>query len=322
MVQEEVTMKTFIGAVIAIMLFITFLCNIYEIPFLFGYGLEGYAYVDRNEDGQFNEGEGLAGVKVNMYDEQGELVKSQLTNANGYYNIRGMDEGTYHLEFEPPAGYRQMTMDSNGKFNIDYPNTTVKNAEFALLDDTAAPPPSQPGKPQQLSGVSLKPSEATVVTSNFPDENYADWDTIWLDADSEVYLRFLLDDLPANIDVAEAILSLAITETSTAGGQTVSITEPNPAQSWSESSLTWNNKPSPDPNAPVFHSQMQSYAGAGSLDQFDLGPLVGYALANNPQPKSIDFMLSFAGTADLSQEWFTHPSDREPILRLSYPEHP
>jgi len=62
-------------------------------------------WFDTDRDGQQDPGEnGVAGVTVELYDDQGNLVGTTTTDSNGNYIFTDLVPGDYKLTFIPPAG--------------------------------------------------------------------------------------------------------------------------------------------------------------------------------------------------------------------------
>ena len=58
---------------------------------------------DIDGDGVQDPGEpGIAGVTVTLYDSNGNLIATQVTDVNGNYLFTGLQPGTYIVEFELP----------------------------------------------------------------------------------------------------------------------------------------------------------------------------------------------------------------------------
>ena len=79
--------------------------------------LGNYVWDDTNNDGQVTVGEpGMANVTVGLiFDANGNglpddaVLKTTTTNAQGYYQFTGLNEGTYFVTVTPPAGYVSST---------------------------------------------------------------------------------------------------------------------------------------------------------------------------------------------------------------------
>jgi hypothetical protein len=79
-----------------------------------------------------------------------------------------------------------------------------------------------------------------------------------------VYLRFPLTDIPAGTHIPYAKLHLKIHPNSTAQGLKIWEQMVNPSYTWTQASLTWDNAPSPDQNAPSIRDLLLSgYTGEG-----------------------------------------------------------
>ena len=72
-------------------------------------------WCDTNGNGTQDAGEaGVGGVKVQLYNDQGVVVASATTDANGNYLFSNLVPGSYYLGFVPPAGYGFTKADVGG----------------------------------------------------------------------------------------------------------------------------------------------------------------------------------------------------------------
>ena len=68
--------------------------------------LGDFVWFDENKDGVQNKDEqGLAGVKVTLKNENGEVVQTVETNEKGNYQFKDLVPGKYQVVFDAPAGY-------------------------------------------------------------------------------------------------------------------------------------------------------------------------------------------------------------------------
>ncbi|NJP07886.1 MAG: hypothetical protein HC837_20820, partial [Chloroflexaceae bacterium] len=82
--------------------------------------LGNLVWEDANNNGVVDSGEaGIAGVTVNLYDSDGNLVATTTTDSNGNYLFTGLNEGDYTVEIETPAGYISSS-GTNGSTSGDY----------------------------------------------------------------------------------------------------------------------------------------------------------------------------------------------------------
>lgn len=81
-------------------------CDVRMEPFAQdGILLGNRVWMDKNADGvQSPEEPGVGGVCVNLYDEDGELIRQTATDSNGYYGFN-VEAGTYSIEFVKPEGW-------------------------------------------------------------------------------------------------------------------------------------------------------------------------------------------------------------------------
>ncbi|WP_406661458.1 SdrD B-like domain-containing protein [Methanolobus sp. ZRKC3] len=78
-----------------------------------------FVWEDLNADGIQDTGEtGIAGVTVNLYNCNSNLLDTTTTNASGHYNFI-VEQGDYFVEFEAPAGYYLTHQDQGADDVID-----------------------------------------------------------------------------------------------------------------------------------------------------------------------------------------------------------
>ncbi|MEL1145889.1 SdrD B-like domain-containing protein, partial [Staphylococcus epidermidis] len=87
------------------------------------YNLGDYVWEDTNKDGIQDDSEkGISGVKVTLKDKNGNAIGTTTTDVSGHYQFKGLENGSYTVEFETPSGYtptkansgQDITVDSNG----------------------------------------------------------------------------------------------------------------------------------------------------------------------------------------------------------------
>ncbi len=80
-----------------------------------------YVWLDQDTDGEQDAVEyGILGVTVNLYDSNGNLIDSMLTDGFGYYTFDNLVPGDYYIEVIPLPGYNISTQDvDNGGGNDD-----------------------------------------------------------------------------------------------------------------------------------------------------------------------------------------------------------
>ena len=86
--------------------------------------LSGYVYHDRDNDGVRDAGEeGIGGTTVQLFDANGNLVDTLVTDSNGFYHFTGLTMGVYRIVETQPTGYLD-GLDAAGTIN----GTTVGSA--------------------------------------------------------------------------------------------------------------------------------------------------------------------------------------------------
>ncbi|TVQ00596.1 MAG: DUF11 domain-containing protein [Planctomycetaceae bacterium] len=78
--------------------------------------INGRAFIDRNGDGLFNNGDvGVAGLTVRLLTAgTGDVVQTTTTDALGNYRFQNLPEGTYDIELELPPGLESGLESLNG----------------------------------------------------------------------------------------------------------------------------------------------------------------------------------------------------------------
>ena len=56
---------------------------------------------------QDQDEKGISGVTVTLKDENGNVLKTVTTDADGKYKFTDLDNGNYKVEFTTPEGYTQ-----------------------------------------------------------------------------------------------------------------------------------------------------------------------------------------------------------------------
>ncbi|MDF0513857.1 SdrD B-like domain-containing protein [Agromyces sp. H3Y2-19a] len=110
-----------------------------------GFTLGDLVWVDGNGNGRFDDGEqGVPGVTVQVRDADGDLVATEVTDADGRWSVAGIPAGEYTVHVPaamfapggPLAGNVVRTVGSSG---ADAPNENADN------NNTAAPDPAATG---------------------------------------------------------------------------------------------------------------------------------------------------------------------------------
>lgn len=88
---------------------------------------------------------GVPGVTVRLFNENGDLIDTVQTNANGLYRFDGLPNGTYYIEFErplPPPVYTFAPVNQGGNSETDSDavpvngdNTLARTSFIQLVDD-------------------------------------------------------------------------------------------------------------------------------------------------------------------------------------------
>ncbi|MBC2047626.1 SdrD B-like domain-containing protein [Listeria booriae] len=104
--------------------------------------LKSFVFEDTNKNGTKEAGEaGVPGATVQLHGADGSVVATQTTDANGQYDFKDVQVGTYYIVVTAPAGY---DIKANHAFGADgvtgYINlteSTVTSYECAVIKDVA-----------------------------------------------------------------------------------------------------------------------------------------------------------------------------------------
>ncbi|HEJ9363765.1 TPA: carboxypeptidase regulatory-like domain-containing protein, partial [Staphylococcus aureus] len=90
------------------------------------YNLGDYVWEDTNKNGiQDQDEKGISGVTVTLKDENGNVLKTVTTDADGKYKFTDLDNGNYKVEFETPSGYTPTQVGSGTDEGIDSNGTST-----------------------------------------------------------------------------------------------------------------------------------------------------------------------------------------------------
>ncbi|WP_052998370.1 SdrD B-like domain-containing protein, partial [Staphylococcus aureus] len=103
------------------------------------YNLGDYVWKDTNKNGiQDQDEKGISGVTVTLKDENGNVLKTVTTDADGKYKFTDLDNGNYKVEFTTPEGYTPTTVTSGSDIEKDSNGLTttgvINGADNMTLD--------------------------------------------------------------------------------------------------------------------------------------------------------------------------------------------
>ncbi|HCC5734072.1 TPA: carboxypeptidase regulatory-like domain-containing protein, partial [Staphylococcus aureus] len=103
------------------------------------YNLGDYVWEDTNKNGiQDQDEKGISGVTVTLKDENGNVLKTVTTDADGKYKFTDLDNGNYKVEFTTPEGYTPTTVTSGSDIEKDSNGLTttgvINGADDMTLD--------------------------------------------------------------------------------------------------------------------------------------------------------------------------------------------
>ena len=82
--------------------------------------LGGLTWLDRNKDGVRDSDETpMSGVEVTLYQADGTLLATLVTDSNGNYLFTNLVPGNYYLVFNMPAGYQSSLANQGGDDTLD-----------------------------------------------------------------------------------------------------------------------------------------------------------------------------------------------------------
>ncbi|HDT6323731.1 TPA: carboxypeptidase regulatory-like domain-containing protein, partial [Staphylococcus aureus] len=103
------------------------------------YNLGDYVWEDTNKNGiQDQDEKGISGVTVTLKDENGNVLKTVTTDADGKYKFTDLDNGNYKVEFTTPEGYTPTSTNTGGNDTVDSNGLTttgvINGADNMTLD--------------------------------------------------------------------------------------------------------------------------------------------------------------------------------------------
>ncbi|HHD6284796.1 TPA: SdrD B-like domain-containing protein, partial [Staphylococcus aureus] len=103
------------------------------------YKIGNYVWEDTNKNGiQDQDEKGISGVTVTLKDENGNVLKTVTTDADGKYKFTDLDNGNYKVEFTTPEGYTPTTVTSGSDIEKDSNGLTttgvINGADNMTLD--------------------------------------------------------------------------------------------------------------------------------------------------------------------------------------------
>ncbi|HEG9836034.1 TPA: carboxypeptidase regulatory-like domain-containing protein, partial [Staphylococcus aureus] len=103
------------------------------------YKIGNYVWEDTNKNGiQDQDEKGISGVTVTLKDENGNVLKTVTTDADGKYKFTDLGNGNYKVEFTTPEGYTPTTVTSGSDIEKDSNGLTttgvINGADNMTLD--------------------------------------------------------------------------------------------------------------------------------------------------------------------------------------------
>ncbi|HDJ2016887.1 TPA: carboxypeptidase regulatory-like domain-containing protein, partial [Staphylococcus aureus] len=103
------------------------------------YNLGDYVWEDTNKNGiQDQDEKGISGVTVTLKDENGNVLKTVTTDADGKYKFTDLDNDNYKVVFTTPEGYTPTTVTSGSDIEKDSNGLTttgvINGADNMTLD--------------------------------------------------------------------------------------------------------------------------------------------------------------------------------------------
>ncbi len=161
-------------------------------------------------------------------------------------------------------------------------------------------------------------SDDTYVWHYRPNDSFGHETTFWAYPNDGIpLLKFPLGGIPAGAEVVTVALTLAMPPGAYPWGSgDVAAVQVLSSADWDEDTVTWNNAPGVDSNAPEAESTLNPYSNGGT-DTWDVTELVRYA-----RSQAITDTLSLRifpkrGNWNDSHEWRSKESDGSSAPRLS-----
>ena len=101
------------------------------------YCIGDFVWDDANRDGiQDSNESGISGVTIELYDNNGNKIKSISTGSDGKYEFCGLNSGDYSLKIVPPSGYELSSANQGGDDtkDSDFDPTTKTTNTINLKD--------------------------------------------------------------------------------------------------------------------------------------------------------------------------------------------
>jgi uncharacterized repeat protein (TIGR01451 family) len=150
----------------------------------FGDGLIGDTiYLDRDNDGQYDPGEGLEGVVVILKDAAGNVIARTVTDENGNYSFGNLPAGTYTVVVDTttlPAGLVN-TVDPDGGI-ANQSTVTLAAGEINLLQDFGY----YPTTPNTIGGTIWEDTDADGLLEGTEAERFAGVTVVLRDSDGNI----------------------------------------------------------------------------------------------------------------------------------------
>ena len=160
------------------------------------------------------------------------------------------------------------------------------------------------------STVTFEPTEDARVWSSYPNNNYGSANELSVGSDSETYIKFDLSSIPSGSVIISATLKLY--QYNSVSG--VEICVHRVTGSWSESSITWNNKPSYDSQSEACSDS----AGQYQWTEWDITDLVQGWVDGSYDNHGLVLVSSGDMVQFYSREW--SEADKRPKLTVEYVE--
>lgn len=101
-----------------------------------------FIWLDVDQDGIQDAGEyGIGGVTIELYNDNGDLIATTVTDGNGGYSFNNLPPDDYYIDVLPPVGYSSVPQDQGGDdtADSDIDPTTFQTAPFTLASGASNP---------------------------------------------------------------------------------------------------------------------------------------------------------------------------------------
>lgn len=155
----------------------------------------------------------------------------------------------------------------------------------------------------------------TYVYQGDPNTNFGTYSLLWLGLPENIYLRFNLSSIPVNVIINDAVLSLNALNS---GGESTASAYHQINDTWTETSITWNNQPCPGSGCNGTAESSIVFSGTGWKD-WSVTNMVTDSILNNKHNVSIFIKVAAAGLmSGIASKEYSTDTTKRPYLNITY----